>query len=468
MAGLRNIKFHWWVLIGIALGVLLGSILNGMYEEEVRQQILGDTYTTDQLREKGQELGDALATRIRDTLLGGALYGVSNIFMNLLKMIVIPLVFFSLVMGMAGMGGARSVGRIGLKTAAWYVSTSLLAIVTGLVVVNVIGPGRGSDIIIPTTTREAHPPESFWDVIANMIPSNVFKSMTEFDMFGVIFFAILFGAFMVTLDEKQKAPMLAFMDAGSEIMMRMTSFVISLAPIGIAALVGYTVATSGPEVFLSLIGYVLTVAVALGIHIFLSVPLLIWLLTRRNPYRYLKAMGTVLITAFSTASSAGTLALTMEEARNKAGISNRITSFVLPLGATVNMDGTALYECVTVLFIAQVHASTHPEFAPLTVGAQIMVVFLALAVSIGAAGIPHAGLVMMVIILNAVNLPLEYTALVWAVDRVLDMARTMTNVWSDASGALVIAHTENEIDGSVLFSPNPGHGPTGAPEAQAS
>ena len=165
----------------------------------------------------------------------------------------------------------------------------------------------------------------------------------------------------------------------------------------------------------------------------------------------MKAMSPALLTGFSTASSSGTLGVTIETANDEAGISNKVSSFVLPLGATVNMDGTALFECVTVLFIAQIHAATHPEFAPLTFQAQLMVVFLALAVSIGAAGIPHAGLVMMVIILNAVNLPLEYTALIWAVDRVLDMARTMTNIWSDSCGALVIAHSEDAIDDTVLF-----------------
>jgi Na+/H+-dicarboxylate symporter len=270
-------------------------------------------------------------------------------------------------------------------------------------------------------------------------------------MFGIILFSILFGIFLTSIEKNKRKSMTHFVETGCEVMMRMTQFVISLAPVGIAALVGFTVATSGPQVFLSLINFVITIAVALGIHFFGIIPLYTWILTKRNPYRYMKAMSPALLTAFSTASSAGTLAVTMENANKNAGVSNRITSFVLPLGATVNMDGTALFECVTVIFIAQVHAATHPEFAPLTLGAQIMVVFLALAVSVGAAGIPHAGLVMMVIILNAVNLPLEYTALVWAVDRVLDMCRTMTNVWSDSCGALVIAHAENELDPDVLF-----------------
>jgi Na+/H+-dicarboxylate symporter len=235
-------------------------------------------------------------------------------------------------------------------------------------------------------------------------------------------------------------------------MMKMTQFVISLAPVGIAALIANTVATSGPSIFISLLPYVLTVALALAIHFLVTLPLLLRFFTGYPPYRYMRAMSPALWTAFSTASSSGTLAVTMERARQGAGVSNRITSFVLPLGATVNMDGTALYECVTVLFIAQVHASTHPDFPALTLGGQLFIVFLALTVSIGAAGIPHAGLVMMVIILQAVHLPLEYTSLIWGVDRILDMSRTMTNVWSDATGAAVIAHSENEIEESVLFS----------------
>ena len=449
---MQSSNTHRWVLLGIALGFIIGTAINQTHIESVREAVLGPTYTEADIHARGKELSDALVASVKDTPVGAALEGVSRIFMNLLKMIVIPLVFFSLVTGILGMGAGGNVGRIGFRTALWYGCTSIFSILTGLLCVNLIAPGKGTNIMIPTTAREAAPPESFWDVLANMVPSNVFGSAANFDMFGIIVFTILFGIFLVGIAPEKRSGMTQVMETGCEVMMRMTEFVISFAPIGIAALVGFTVATSGPEVFLSLLPFVLTVATALGIHFLLVLPLLTWLITRRNPYRYMKAMSPAILTAFSTASSAGTLAVTMENAQKNAGISSRISSFVLPLGATVNMDGTALFECVTVLFIAQVHASTHPEFLPLTLGAQITVVFLALAVSVGAAGIPHAGLVMMVIILNAVNLPLEYTALVWAVDRVLDMARTMTNVWSDSCGALVIAHTEDELDPSVLYS----------------
>lgn len=444
-------RLHWWILLGILVGALLGAYLNSQQIEGARTAVLGPVYSDQELQINAKAVNDELAERVEATALGGAARGISRIFMNLLRMIVIPLVFFSLVYGVAGIGSAKRLGRIGIKTAGWYVTTSLLAILTGLVVVNLIGPGKNVDIQIPTTAREASPPESFWEVLVNMVPSNVIDAAARFDMFGIILFAIFFGFFLLRIEDGLRQKMTDVIAAGAEVMMEMTRFVISLAPIGIGALIAWTVATSGPRIFLSLIGYVLTVALALGLHFAVILPALFFLLTRHNPYRYMRVMSPALVTGFSSASSSGTLAVTIERATDGGGVSERIASFVLPLGATVNMDGTALYECVTVLFIAQLHAATHPDFAPLTLGSQLLVVFLALAVSIGAAGIPHAGLVMMVIILKAVNLPLEYTALIWAVDRILDMSRTMVNLFSDSVGAAVIAHSEGELDPEVLY-----------------
>jgi Na+/H+-dicarboxylate symporter len=233
-------------------------------------------------------------------------------------------------------------------------------------------------------------------------------------------------------------------------MMGVTGFVISLAPVGIAALIARMVASTGLGVFWDMRWYVVTVFAALAIHALVTLPLLIFLVCRRNPYRFLRVMSPALLTGFSSASSSGTLSVTMERAEHGAGISNRVASFVLPLGATMNMDGTALYEIVTVLFIAQLHAGIDPSFS-LGFGQQMLIVFLGLAVSVGAAGIPHAGLVMMVIILQAVGLPVEYTALIWAVDRVLDMCRTAVNLAGDSSVALIVATTEGEVDDTVLW-----------------
>jgi proton glutamate symport protein len=395
-------------------------------------------------REQAAAVNTRLEASLKPTFVYSALDGLARIFLNLLKMIVIPLVFFTLVSGLLGLEDLKRLGRIGLKTLAWYMTTSLVAIVTGLLLVNAIGPGVGSGIRMPTERPDKPVPESFWDVLVKMVPDNVFGSMASFDMFGVIFFSLLFGIFILRVETRKREALSGFIVGGTEVMMAMVGFVIALAPVGIVGLVARMVAVSGPQVFINLLPYILTVFSALAVHAFVTLPLLMWLFTRRNPYAYMRAMSPALLTGFSTASSSGTLPLTMERAEKGAGISNRVTSFVLPLGATINMDGTALYECVTVLFIAQVHAGLDPNFT-LTFGQQLLIVFLALMVSIGAAGIPHAGLVMMVIILKAVNLPLEYTALIWSVDRALDMCRTCVNIWSDASGALVIAHTEGEV-----------------------
>jgi len=376
--------------------------------------------------------------------------GVARIFLKLLKMIVIPLVFFSLVSGMLGMGSLAHLGRMGIKTFLLYVMTSLLAILTGLTLVNIVRPGAGLEIAIPTEAVDKKPPDSFWDVLVEMVPENVVRAAADFDLLGVIVFALFFGAFLLTLATERKGTLTRFIDGGADVMMKMTGFIISLAPVGIAALIARMVATTGPEVFWGMRWYVVTVFAGLLVHVFVTLPLLVYLVRRRNPYRFLRVMSPAFLTGFSTASSSGTLGVTLERAEHGAGISNRVASFVLPLGATINMDGTALYEIVTVLFIAQLHSSVDPTFA-LTIGQQVLIVFLGLTVSIGAAGIPHAGLVMMVIILQAVGLPVEYTGLIWAVDRVLDMCRTATNIASDSSIAMIVAHTEGEVDDAALW-----------------
>jgi proton glutamate symport protein len=283
-----------------------------------------------------------------------------------------------------------------------------------------------------------------------MVPSNPFDAAARFDLIQVLFFAILFGVFTLAVDERFRRPVAGFFEAVFEIMMKMTMFVIALAPLGVAALIAWLVAVTGPQVFAGLVGYAGTVAGALALHFFVTLPLLFWLVTRRNPYRVMRAMSAALYTGFSTASSSGTLPVTLQRVERGVGVSNKVSSFVLPIGATVNMDGTALYECVAVIFVSQLYAAANPEFT-LTLGSQLMIVFLALMVSVGAAGVPHAGLVMMVIIFKAVGVPVELAGLLWAVDRPLDMCRTVVNIWSDTMGTVAIAHTEGEIDETTLF-----------------
>ncbi len=439
----------------MVVGALWGTAMNIAYldafEAEAQAEVLGDQWTEEEAIAAAREVQDLVRGKIRATALGGLAYGLGTIFLSLLMMVVIPLVLSSLVSGVAGMGSAKRLGRFGWKAASWYVSTSLLAVLTGLVLVNVFRPGHGVEMPLPVSSgASVEVPDSGWDLLLRFFPSNPFQAAADFDLIHVIFFSILFGVFLLQVPERVRAPVVSFFEGAFSVMMKMTLFIIKLAPVGIAALIAQLVAQTGPAVFVELAGYAGTVAAALAVHFFVTLPLIFWVVTRRNPYRVMKAMSPALLTGFSTASSSGTLPLTMQRLEEGVGVGNRTTSFVLPLGATINMDGTALYECVAVLFVANVYAAVNPAFT-MTLGTQVTVVLLALIVSIGAAGIPHAGLVMMVIIFKAVGLPIELTALLWAVDRPLDMCRTMVNIWSDSMGTSTIAMTENDVDMAVLF-----------------
>ncbi|RAL25313.1 dicarboxylate/amino acid:cation symporter [Lujinxingia litoralis] len=451
---MQRIKLHWWILIGMVAGVVWGMALHTAYYdtllEQARQEVLGPGYTSEALVGATREIQSELSRLVRETPPGAAAHGLAELFLALLRMLVIPLVFASLICGVTGMRDFSRLRRIGVRAAAWYVTTSLLAILLGLLLVNLLEPGVGLQVPLAVGQVEIPEPTGPWEMILSVVPTNVVASAANFDLLGVIFFALLFGLFALRVEERFLETIDGFFQAVFAVMMKMTLFVISLAPVGIAALIARLIAMTGPDALTSVVGYAATVAAALLLHGLITLPLLFWLLTRRNPYTMLGAMSATLLTAFSTASSSGTLGMTLEQLEDRVGVDNQVGGFVLPLGATINMDGTALYECVAVLFVAQVYATTHPEFV-LTFGTQLTIVMLALMVSIGAAGIPHAGLVMMVIIFEAVGLPLELIALLWAIDRPLDMARTMINVWSDSVGATTIAHLEDAIDESVLF-----------------
>ena len=365
---------------------------------------------------------------------------IGGLFLRLLRMVIIPLILTSITSGVLGVGSSRNLGRLGLKTLTYYLITSLLAIITGLLLTNLIRPGVGADLgfnqeVNADTLRSC----SLQDILYRLIPENPIASMAQGDILPLIFFCILLGVFITQLDDRYRTMLSELFTGGFELMMKMTHFVIAFAPLGVFGLVAKITATTGLAAFKSLGLYFITVLIGLLIHFWLTLPGLIFILTRYHPYRFMKAMGAALLTAFTTASSSATLPLTLGCSEQKAGISNKISSFVLPLGATVNMDGTALYECAAVLFIAQVYG------IELGLTAQLVVIVTALLASIGAAGIPMAGLVMMTIVLRAVGLPLEGIGLILAVDQILDMFRTATNVWSDSCGALIIAKSENEV-----------------------
>lgn len=372
-----------------------------------------------------------------------------DLFINLLKMIIVPLILTSIVSGLLSVGDGQALGRMGLKTLAYYLSTSTLAIVTGLLLINLFQPGVGADIPLQAVPEALHaadqsPLEFLFGFILGLVPTNPFRAMVEGETLQVIFFAFLVGLFILRIPEPYRGTLSRLFQGGFELMMRIVHFVFLFAPLGIFALITILIATVPDLRNLKALGlYALVVLAGLAIHACVTLPAILFLIGRVSPLRHVKAMSPALLVAFSSASSSGTLPLTMECAERRAGISNRTTSFVLPLGATVNMDGTALYECVAAVFIAQIYVS-QGAIDPLTFGQQLLIVITALAASIGAAGIPMAGLVMIGIILKAIGLPLEALGYILAVDRILDMFRTSVNVWSDACGAAVIARSEGE------------------------
>jgi Na+/H+-dicarboxylate symporter len=273
-----------------------------------------------------------------------------------------------------------------------------------------------------------------------MIPTNIVSAAANGQLLGLIFFCLLFGYFVTKVHDRYTKIMTDFWQGVFEVMMRITDWVMKFAPIGVFGLVAKVVATTGFSAFAPLMTFMATVLLALAVHVFITLPLVLYFLAGVSPLRHYRAMAPALLTAFSTASSSATLPLTMECVEKNAGVSNRTTSFVLPLGATVNMDGTALYECVAAMFIAQAYG------LELGFATQFMVVLVALMTSIGVAGIPAASLVAIVVILGAIGLPAEGIGLILAVDRILDMCRTSVNVFSDSCGAVLIGRSEGEQD----------------------
>ncbi len=365
---------------------------------------------------------------------------VGDIFLRLLKMVIIPLIFTSLVCGVASLGDAKSVGRVGLRTVLYYTLTTTLAIMVGLTLVNIFTPGEYLDIGSTATLPEglSSSSQSMSQFFLHMVPDNIVKAMAQGDVLPVIFFAILFGLFLVRLNGPNVDAVHRVMEGALEVIQALTLAIVKLAPIGIFALLAREVVRSGPELIMKLLPYFATVGGGLLIHAFVTLPLLLVFLARRNPLEYFRAVLPAVATAFSTASSSATLPLSMECAEKEGGVPRGVASFVLPLGATVNMDGTALYEAVAALTIAQMYG------VPLDFSQQALVLLTALLASVGAAGIPMAGLVMMIVVLEAVGLPIEGIATIIAVDRVLDMMRTSTNVWSDLVGTAVITRFEGK------------------------
>ena len=414
--GLLRLPLHWQIAIALGLAALVGLVADA------------------QTRLFGLGLVDVLD-----------FFG--SLFLNALKMVVVPLIVSSIIVGVRNMASQESFGRVGFKTVGLYLVTGMAAVITGLVLVNLIAPGTGDSAqalaaSLPDASQvigrvEGRGAGDLVHVISRAIPPNIFEAAANTELLALIFVSVVFGYFMSRLSGDTGSVLRNFWVAVHDVMISITLWVMRFAPIGVFALVGKTFLLSGFEALESLGWFFLTVLLALACHFFLTLPLLLRFVGGVSPFAYYGRILPAQLTAFSTSSSSATLPVTLSSAE-QAGVSSRTTSFVLPLGATVNMDGTALYECVVVLFIAQVYG------IDLGLAGQFTVVTLALLTSIGVAGIPSASLVAIALILPAVGLPVEAIALVLVVDRVLDMCRTAVNVTSDLSVTALVANSEGE------------------------
>ena len=391
----------------------------------------------------------------------GQVWGVSllpvfdflgTIFINMLKMVVVPLISASIITGVAALGSGRDLGRLGIKTLAFYVFTTLLAVLTALILVNIVKPGivngepakallaleAGADSV--TATVREHTSTGVLETLLSAVPANIVEAAAGNKLLGVMFFSILFGFFLARIEMPYRQTVTDFWQGLFRVMMRITQFVMSLAPIGVFGLTARVIAKSGVNAAAPILTFGACVAVGIVLYALIVIPVLMRVMGVAHPYRLFSAMSPALVTAFSTASSAATLPLSLECLEKRAGVSERIASFVMPLGTSINHVGSALYECAGAMFLCQAYG------LHLTFGAQFTIVTLALITSMGIAGIPAASLVAIAVILAAVGLPPEGVGVLLVLDRILDMARSSLTVFADAACSVIIARLEGEKD----------------------
>ena len=400
----KSLALHWQILIAIVSGVLFGF------------------YFTEQIA-----YVDWLGT----------------VFMRLLKMIVVPLVFCTVTSGVANISATDGFLRLGGKTLGYYLFTSLVAILTGLFFVNLIKPGQGISISLPETTSiESIMQMSLRDFLVNIIPDNVFQAFASMNMVGIIVFAIFFGVFLGKSVHPGAQKVQQAIEGIGDVILNLTSLILKLAPVGIFGLIASIVAAEAgnSEKLGQMLGsqglYVLTVLSGISFHLFITLSVLLFVTGRINPFKHLHRMRDVVLMAFSTASSNGTLPLTLSHIKSRCNVPEKIANFTLPVGATVNMNGTSLYECVAVIFIAQAYGMD------LSIVQQAFIVFASLLVGIGTAGIPMGSLIMTAMVIQVIGLPPESIGLILLVDRFLDMSRTALNVYSDTVCTVLIAKSE--------------------------
>jgi len=438
---MKRIALHWQILSALLLATLTAAAFRGIFADVEQPAFITGALEVCKL--------------------------VGDLFMRALKMIIVPLIVTSVVGGISGLKDAEGFGRLGLKTLAFYMTTGLLAILLGLFLVTTIQPGLGPDGLPNEAIREAfsegtgvsasdmakvksasgHLPEGkgIWasvsGIFRSMLPENIFAAASSNEsVLGVLIFSLLFAAAITRLPQEQGRSLREFFIAASEAVSTIVHWIMVFAPIGVYALILPVVYQTGFGLFANLGKYIVTVLLALGLHLTVTMPLILMLVARVSPMKHYRAVKEAMIMAFSTASSSATLPLTMECVRDRVGVSQRVTSFTLPIGTSINTDGTALYECVAVMFVAQVMGVS------MGFGEMFFVVVAALLTSVGIAGVPHSSLVAIILILKNSGVPGAEAAVgvILAVDRFLDMSRTAVNVFGDTCVAVLVARSEGE------------------------
>lgn len=386
---------------------------------------------------------------ISNYLINGLFHVSGELFIKLLKLLVVPLVTFSLICGVCGLGDINKLGRVGFKALGLFLITTALAITLAIAVASAINPGQGFTAAQATPDFTPPPAPSLTQVLTNIIPSNPITAFAEGEMLQIIFFTVLFSICVLMIGERGK-PIVDMASRLNDVMMQLVTLVMHIAPYGVFALMAKTFALQGLSLILPMLGYFLTVALVLFLHLIGTLMLTLKLLSGLSPLIFMRKMKDVLVFAFSTSSSNATIPVNLKNTEQRLGVDNSTASFIIPLGATINMDGTAIMQGVATVFIANVY---HVE---LGLAGYLTVILMAVLASIGTAGVPGVGLVMLAMVLNQVGLPVEGIALIIGVDRLLDMMRTAVNVSGDAVVATVVAHHEKSLNLDTFHDPNAG------------
>lgn len=385
---------------------------------------------------------------IQEYLVEGLFHIVGAIFINLLKLLVVPIVTFSLISGICAVGDIRKLGRVGFKAFLLFILTTALAITLALGISLILEPGKGIHLVASGAVElDIQAPPSLATTLINLVPTNPVAAFAQGEMLQIIFFVVLFATGLIAVGERAR-PVVALFDQLNEVMMQIVKLVMHVAPYGVFALMAKTFSTHGPGLILPMMGYFGSVVAILLLHTVGTLMLLLKLLGRLDPKQFMRKIRGLLIFAFSTASSNATLPVTLSTAEKRLGINNSIASFIIPLGATINMDGTAIMQGVATVFIANAYG------IELGLGSYLMIILMTVLASIGTAGVPGVGLIMLAMVFQQVGLPLEGIALIMGIDRLLDMLRTAVNVTGDTVVAAIVARSENEFSITIFQSDN--------------